>query len=171
MRPRFRSFENYRLRVLLHAGGVTLAPPALPAPHPNPHSPLRRVEPQNTSRPLALAWRSWAQPDVGSLKPFAKELGASEGDWLVLVFGRAGTVDVRLVERSSSNTPNLAVLVQLLGLPQEVVADSKRALRAVGEVLGVDTSDEDALRFRIRASLQARRDQDILELADKVLLG
>jgi hypothetical protein len=108
------------------------------------------------------------------LKPFAKELGASEGDWLVLLFllfGRAGTVDIRLVERSSSNTPNLAVLVQLLGLPQEVAADSKRALRAVGEVLGVDTSDEDALRFRIRASLQARRDQDILELADKVLLG
>jgi hypothetical protein len=125
----------------------------------------------NPSRPLALAWRSWAQPDVGSLKPFAEELGASEGDWLVLVLGRAGTVDVRLVERSAAADPELAFLVQLLGLPGDLAKDPKEALRVVGQVLGVDTSDEDSLRFRIRASLQARRDQDILELADMVLLG
>ena len=38
----FRSFVNYRLRILLHAGGVRLArPPAAGAAHPNPLSPLK----------------------------------------------------------------------------------------------------------------------------------
>ena len=46
----FRTFEHYRLRVLLHAGGVTW--PARPRPprHPNPRSPLRRVGPVNRRR-------------------------------------------------------------------------------------------------------------------------
>ena len=87
------------------------------------------------------------------------------------MFGRNGTVDIRLVERSVSGTPDVAMLGRLLGLPAEPQASQKQALQALGEVLGVDTSDEDALRFRIHTSLQARRDQDILELADKVLLG
>lgn len=126
---------------------------------------------QNPFRPLAVAWRSWAQPDIGSLKPFAEELGASEGDWLVLVLGRRGTVDVRLVERSTTGRPELALLLQLLGLPAGLAADQRAALQAVGEVLGVDTSDEAALRFRIWAALQARRDQEVLELAGKVLRG
>lgn len=125
----------------------------------------------NPSRPLALAWRSWAQPDVGSLKPFAEELGASEGDWLVLVLGRNGTVDVRLVERSASAAPELALLVQLLGLPGDLSKDPTSALRVLGQVLGVDTSDEDSLGLRIHAALKARRDHDILELAGSVLLG
>ncbi len=125
----------------------------------------------NASRPLALAWRSWAQPDVGSLKPFADEPSASEGDWLLLVMGRAGAVDVRLVERSAAAVPGLALLLQLVGLPGELGEDPKEAMRVLGQILGVETSDEDSLRFRIRASLQARRDLDILDVADAVLLG
>jgi hypothetical protein len=39
----FKRFEHYRLRVLLHAGGV--ARPTSPAPHSNPRSPLERVAP------------------------------------------------------------------------------------------------------------------------------
>ena len=41
----FRSFEHYRLRVLLHAGGITWPGRPTPITHPNPLSPLRRVEP------------------------------------------------------------------------------------------------------------------------------
>ena len=36
----FRTFEHYRLRVLLHAGGVTWPAPPTTAPDPNPLSPL-----------------------------------------------------------------------------------------------------------------------------------
>lgn len=49
----FTSFENYRLRVLLHTGAVTW--PARPSPpRIRPHSPLERVEPSNRdgSRPF-----------------------------------------------------------------------------------------------------------------------
>ena len=37
----FRSFEHYRLRVLLHAGGVTWPERPTTTTHPNPLSPLR----------------------------------------------------------------------------------------------------------------------------------
>ena len=41
----FKKFEHYRLRVLLHAGGVTWPIEAPSASNPNPLSPLRRVGP------------------------------------------------------------------------------------------------------------------------------
>ena len=41
----FKRFEHYRLRVLLHAGGVTWPQRPRPTSNPNPRSPLRRVGP------------------------------------------------------------------------------------------------------------------------------
>lgn len=43
VRPRVQGFEHYRLRVLLHAGGDTLAIPAEAAAHPKTFSPIKRV--------------------------------------------------------------------------------------------------------------------------------
>jgi len=45
----FRSFDNYRLRVLLHAGRRHLARTTPPTTHQNPPSPLKRVEPVATA--------------------------------------------------------------------------------------------------------------------------
>ena len=43
----FTCFEHYRLRVLLHAGGVTWPQTSITAEDPNPLSPLKRVGPVN----------------------------------------------------------------------------------------------------------------------------
>jgi hypothetical protein len=124
----------------------------------------------NATRPIALAWRPWAQPDIGSLKQFAEDSGATDGDWLVLVFDRAGTADVYAVvdERRSRD---LGMLLRLVGIRVDQPFDHLTALVAIGEVLGLDTSDSDSLRFRIHAALKSRRDVDIVDLADEVLLG
>jgi hypothetical protein len=41
----FKSWQHYRLRVLLHAGGIHVTRKAPTATHQNPLSPVRRVEP------------------------------------------------------------------------------------------------------------------------------
>ena len=135
-----------------------------------------RLRPGNTAslsnpiRPIAVAWRAWAQPDIGSLKPFAEELGCRLGDWLVLVFDRGGTAEVRSVARTGDGEATLATLGALVGLDPALV-EEEHLLVAIGHALGVDTTDGDALRFRIRAALVSRRDTDIVDLADEVLLG
>jgi hypothetical protein len=58
-----RSFENYRLRVLLHAGRRHPAGTITTATHPNPRSPLIRVEPTKNFVPRPSARHQPVQPD------------------------------------------------------------------------------------------------------------
>lgn len=128
-----------------------------------------RLRPGNTAafahptRPVTLAWRAWGQPDISSLKPVAEDLKCEIGDWLVLVFDRAGSVSINRVRKSEDST--LPALGRLIGL------EDPHDLESIARALGVGTDDDDSLRFRVRAALQARKDVDIMELADKVLLG
>lgn len=130
-----------------------------------------RFDARNDRRPVPLAWRPWAQPDIGSLKGFAEDLGAAEGDWLVLVFDRRGSVDVRLVEDPSKAEASLQVLARLVGVDDETLNLHAMLLR-LAEVLDVTTSaDDDSIRFRIRAALERRRDQDLVDLMDEVVFA
>jgi hypothetical protein len=52
----FACFEHYRLRVLLHAGGVHLAQTSITASDQNPHTLSQRVEPHELVR--------WGVPHV-----------------------------------------------------------------------------------------------------------
>jgi hypothetical protein len=121
----------------------------------------------NALHPLPLAWRPWAQPDIGSLKTFAEQLNAQNGDHLVVVLTRSGTVDVRLV-RQSWDAPPLERLAALIGIDASGAED---LLGAVGRAVGVDDSDAETARFRIHRALQDRRDSDILSIAEEALFG
>lgn len=123
----------------------------------------------NRSHPLPLSWRPWAQPDIGSLKSFADELGARLDDWLVLVFDRAGIVDVRLV--GDEPTDPLERLAAMVGITDSSGTDRQEVLLRLASAFEVDAQDVDSLPFRLRRTIDVRRDVDIAELAEEALLG
>jgi hypothetical protein len=125
----------------------------------------------NPVRPVALAWRAYATPDIGSLKSFAEELGADRDDWLVLVFDRGGSVEVRRVARPMPGKATPATLAGLVGIELKENAGVQSAVSALSRALGTSGVQPAALRSRIRAALEARRDTDILDIADEVLFG
>lgn len=122
----------------------------------------------NVIHPLPLSWRPWSQPDVGSLKSFADALGAAMGDWLVLVFDRTGTVEVRLVNDDLDDP--LQRFAAMVGI-EPTSSDRDETLLRLAVAFGVDASDIDSLPFRLRRTVDVRKDIDITELAEEALLG
>lgn len=122
----------------------------------------------NRMHPLPLSWRPWGQPNVGSLKSFADELGAAMGDWLILVFDRSGTVEVRLVDDEAGDP--LQRFATMVGIsPSD--SDREETLSRLAVAFGVDASDVDSLPFRLRRTVDVRKDVDIAVLAEEALLG
>lgn len=122
----------------------------------------------NSIHPLPLSWRPWAQPDVGSLKSFANELGSALGDWLILVFDRSGTVEARLVDDEPGDP--LQRFASMVGIdPSD--SDREETLSRLAVAFGVDASNVDSLPFRLRRMVDVRKDVDIAGLAEEALLG
>jgi len=128
--------------------------------------PGSNIDLANPRRPLPTAWRPWAQPDVGSLKAFAEDVGAQAGDWLVLVLDRAASVEVRCVPRRPQGSADLCYLASLVGAARPLDED---ALSQIGIAVGVDTGDHDSLRFRIRAAFESRRESDLVAIIDEIM--
>lgn len=123
----------------------------------------------NPLHPVPLSWRPWAQPDIGSLKVFAESVGAKLGDWLVLVFDRAGTVEVRLVVPEDGEP--LERLAAMVGVEFSPGAPRTDLLVRLADAFEVGGHDAESLPFRIRHAIDLRRDVDIADLAEEALLG
>jgi hypothetical protein len=98
---------------------------------------------------------------IGSLRPAALALGASDGDLLFVVNIEEGEVDVRLVTQAEcSSRTGLERLAAECGRP-----DAQEPLKAIAFALGLDDSDAD-LATAIRIRLAERGENDLLALMD-----
>jgi hypothetical protein len=113
---------------------------------------MKRSFATKTGINIYVGWRPWSTtgPDIGSIRSLASTAGASEGDYLVLVFDTQNqTIEASLLKAESDQATVLKVLADAI-----INSDASTMMAEAIEVS----------RGEVRSALRARGDERIAEL-------